>query len=208
MYNPAIISDNEGAGGCGVYIHRGVFTMYGGIIRDNTETTYDGAGVNLGDSKFTMYDGIISGNVTGGCGGGVMCHGTVIFTMHGGIINGNTSVLGGGVYLGGSFTMLGGEISGNTSSSLGGGVFSYGDNITKTGGTIYGNTGDTNTANIAKDNTDSPTSSAGHAIFHRDYDGSDFHSYYRDTTLGTNDNISTATLPANSGDSLGNWTKQ
>jgi hypothetical protein len=209
MHNPATIRDNEGTGGCGVFIYKGIFTMYGGSIRDNTETTYDGAGVNLADSKFTIYDGIISGNISNGCGGGVMCHGTVIFTMHGGVINGNTSALGGGVEIGdGSFTMLGGEISGNTSSSFGGGVHSYETNITKTGGTIYGNTGDSNIANIARGNTGSPVPTWGHAICYREYDGSTVQVYYRDTTLGTNDNISTAILPANSGDSLGNWTKE
>jgi len=71
-------------------------------------------------------------------GGGVYVAGT--FTMNGGEISGNTisGVQGGGVFVLGTFTMNGGTISSNTSSSSGGGVCVNGT-FTMNDGKISGN---------------------------------------------------------------------
>jgi hypothetical protein len=69
------------------------------------------------------------------------------------------------------------------------------------GGVIYGSDEGSslkNTANSGDTN--------GHAVFYSQYS---VNQYYRDTTLNAGDNISTSgTLPANSGDTLNNWTKK
>jgi hypothetical protein len=140
--------------------------------------------------------------------------------MSDGKIFGNTAGIGGGgvsVGYGSSFTMNGGEISGNTAgggyggygdgNGGGGGVWVHGANaaFTKSGGIIYGQTGDAR-ANIAKNATADPVNTWGHAVFYLDGGG---YYYYRDTSLYANENISTTdTLPANSGDTLGNWTRK
>jgi hypothetical protein len=152
--------------------------MTGGEISGNTvSTSYGvGGGVVVVDGSFTMSGGEITGNAAS--------------TMYGS---------GGGVYVASVntstiFTMSGGEISGN-SAPYGGGVYIYssaGSSFSKTGGTIYGSNGGDlkNTANTG----------TGHAVYYEVSPG-----YYRDTTLGVNDNISTSTLP-NSGTEY-NWTK-
>jgi hypothetical protein len=75
----------------------------------------------------------ITGNTIGG---GVYVGGT--FTMNGGEISGNTAaggrtVYGGGVYVNGTFTMNGGEISGNRAS----GFYDYTDDAYAYGGGVY-----------------------------------------------------------------------
>jgi len=113
------------SGGRGVAVNGGTFTMYGGTISDNTESsTADGGGVSVGGGIFTMYGGTISGNITSstsfGYGGGVSVDyfgstgGT--FIMYGGTISDNTAQYGGGVYLGANgstFRISGGTIYGS-----------------------------------------------------------------------------------------------
>jgi hypothetical protein len=134
--------------------------------------------------------------------------------MEGGTISENTAInSGGGVYVNrnGTFTMEGGTISGNTGNYVGGGVYNYsGGTFTKTGGIIYGDIdNDPNNGN-ATDNTATSTDNSGtngHAVFYFYMQGY----YYRNTTLenAASGNINTTDeLPANSGDTLNNWTKR
>jgi uncharacterized repeat protein (TIGR02543 family) len=231
-----IISGNISSNGSGGGVHtNGSFTMSGGEISGNTSIAVNGYGGGVHTSgSFTMSGGIITDNIATN-GGGVYVSSNGNFTMSGGEISGNTAErtgggvsgnvtmktgakisgntaehAGGGVH--GGVTMEGGEISGNTASGSytatsyygGGGVYvdrmASGSSFSKTGGVIYGDTDITHTAGSAENTA---TSGVGHAVY------SDRGAYYRDTTLNAGDNISTDdTLPANSGDSLNNWTKK
>jgi hypothetical protein len=96
--------------------------------------------------------------------------------MNGGVISDNSVIsYGGGVYSSGTFTMNGGVISGN-SSAYGGGVYMISSYIlNKTGGTIYGYSG----------NPEDPYSNKagiGHAVF-VSFD------YRKETTLGPTDDL-------------------
>jgi hypothetical protein len=211
------ISGNEALYSGGVYVSGGSFTMEGGEISDN-EAKQDGGGVS---GPFTMSGGKISGNTAGRDGGGIA--GRETFTMLGGTISGNSAGSdGGGAYIWScSFTMSGGEISGN-SAGRGGGVFvvdqndnRYADsdvegNFSKTGGSIiYGSdeTGIDEEGNGLK-NTAEDGDTWGHAVYYALYNNSVGTYYYHDTTLNAGDDISTDTLPTESGETLGNWTKR
>jgi hypothetical protein len=206
--------------GGGVYVGfismygSGSFTMRGGKISGNSITTTATGSSSYSSSRGGGVYVASSPSLYGGS-----------FTMEGGEISGNSAVSssssaapyshssGGGVYVAGSgyenrrgsFTMSGGEISGNsvtggTTTSGGGGVYvdsGNSGNFSKTGASvIYGNTGG------AKANTVTEGDTLGHAVSY----GS---TYYRDATLNAGDNISTDdTLPENSGDTVGNWTKK
>jgi hypothetical protein len=151
---------NDWAGGGGVEVYRGTFTMEGGEISGNGAQGTRGAGgggVNIGEEAvFTMRGGEISGNSasggTRGEGGGVRIDKESVFTMSGGTISSNSASgdrdgHGGGVYIDKEsvFTMSGGTISGNSASGgngngNGGGV-RLGDSLfAMQGGTILGNT--------------------------------------------------------------------
>jgi hypothetical protein len=217
------ISNNPKGGGMGGGVQvRGTFSMQGGTISGNT-ATYGGGVAVVGYGTFTMSGGFISNNPKGG---GVHVQNNGTFTMHDGTISGNTSSQGGGVAAS-NFTMLGGTISGNTSGygggvsagnfTMSGGIISgntadYGGGVyvtsngtfAKAGGTVYGdNDGNPDNGN-ATDNTATNGNTNGHAVYYNtNYSGP---SYYRDTTLTAEDNISTDTLPASgTGD---NWTKK
>jgi hypothetical protein len=173
----------------------------------------------LAGGKMELLNGTISGNTAKTGGGGVYIDFGGTFTMEGGTVNGNTASTGGGVCVygssnssngGGTFTMSGGTISGNTASTTGGGVYVYYygathyGSFTKTGGTVYGDSpADTTTAQNSEPNANTATlGKNGHAVmlYKSGY-------YYRNETLGTGDNISTAdTLPSPSGTTLGKWT--
>jgi hypothetical protein len=148
-------TSDEWAGGGGVEVHKGTFTMEGGEISGNTAQGNDGSrggGVRIGEeSVFTMSGGTISGNTAKGgewvSGGGVVVT-NATFIMTNGTIAGNRSAgkewknsNSGGVRVQGAavFTMSGGEITGNTTSEGGGGVLVDNDStFTMEGGTIYG----------------------------------------------------------------------
>ena len=133
MYGGSI-TGNKG----GVEVGDGcTFTMYGGSITANEAGTDWGGGVR-NDGTFTMYDGVISNN-SADIGGGVYNKGK--FTMSNGMIVNNTAKSdGGGVYNdGGEFTMSDGEISGNSSKDFAGGVRNFGK-FTMSGGKIINNT--------------------------------------------------------------------
>ena len=107
-----------------------------------------------------------------------------VLQLESGSISGNG---GSGVFIGnGTFIMTGGTISDNTTIYYGGGVWCANGNFSKTGGIIYGNdvaAGLKNTATIQ-----------GHAVF---YDK--VSTFFRNTTLGASDNISTSNTGAGSG---------
>jgi hypothetical protein len=202
------ISENTASYGGGVYLYvysdSVTFTMKGGTIRENKATGGNGGGVYASGSViFTMSsNAAITGNTASANGGGVYVNET--FTMTSGTVSGNAAVLGGGVYNGGTFTMNGGTISGNT-AVLGGGVYVNGSATfsKKEGGIVYGS----DEANASLKNTASSTGGVpgknGDAVmlYRTAY-------YYRNEDLTGADNISTDTLPANSGQTAGNWTKR
>jgi uncharacterized repeat protein (TIGR02543 family) len=189
-------------------------TYYSNITSYSDSYTYAGGVYVSSNGTFNMSGGKISGNISSSSsyyytayayGGGVSNYGT--FSMSGGEISDNRSSsthtysgysynsisYGGAVYNNGTFTMSGGTISGNTSSSsnsysssyayaYGGGVYiSSGSSFAKSGGgIIYGNNEGSN-SNTAKAN------SSGHAVYWSSYS----YSYYRSTTLGESNDIST-----------------
>jgi len=135
-------TDGWGAGGGGVAFTSteafAVFTMKGGTISDNVAA--HGGGVWAMGGTFTMYDGLIVNNTAGigtgshvvsngnnrhGAGGGVMICCSGDFIMHRGIIDNNVSRVGGGVFMShrrnsndpafppATFTMRGGYITNN-----------------------------------------------------------------------------------------------
>jgi hypothetical protein len=79
--------------------------MQGGTIRGNTASSYcAGGGVNVNGGLFSMVGGTISGNINSSSlyGGGGVHVKSGTFIMQGGTISGNTaSHYGGGVYVGG-----------------------------------------------------------------------------------------------------------
>jgi hypothetical protein len=102
----------------------GSFSMYGGMIYNNT-VYGSGGGVYNNGYDFTMYGGEICGNTAHFSGGGVHNYNGKV-TLKDGVISGNNAHVGGGVYIHyGSFTMSGGEISCNTAEDKGGGVYNY-----------------------------------------------------------------------------------
>ena len=124
---------------------RAKFTMTGGQISGNRssrlEAAYDPSGaVHIeGNAKFTMTGGKIENNVASGKGkGGGVCvvdpgcqnsdKGNTVFIMQGGSISGNSASAGGGVYsYSDGVKLSAGEIKDNTAWSMGGGVYSEGN---------------------------------------------------------------------------------
>jgi uncharacterized repeat protein (TIGR02543 family) len=233
MSGNAVISGNTAGSGGGVFLGGGTFTISGNAKISDNEAGGSGGGVYF-YGTFTMSGGEISGNTASGSGtysggGGVYASAGGSFEMTGGEIYGNTAsgsgdyFGGGGVYVFGinshTFTMSGSAvISGNTASAFGGGVYVYSynssDSFSKTGGVIYGDTDGTHTSG-STENTATSGNTYGHAVYYCDYHTgtySDYsYGYYCDDTLSSaaSGNISTGdTLPANSGDSLNNWTKK
>jgi hypothetical protein len=105
------------AGGGGVYVNRGTFTMSGDAKVSGNESVNDGGGVYMEGGTFTMSESAeISGNTAYSNGGGVFTSGgptLTNFAMQGGTISGNTANRGGGWYHdSGTFTKTGGVIAG------------------------------------------------------------------------------------------------
>lgn len=149
------IEGNNGYRGCAVLAYgqgkgenqRAKFTMTGGQISGNRssrlEAAYDPSGaVHIeGNAEFTMTGGEIKNNVVSGKGkgkGGGVCvvdpgcqggeKGNTAFIMQGGSISGNSASAGGGVYTySNDVTLSAGKIEGNTAWSMGGGVYSEGN---------------------------------------------------------------------------------
>jgi len=130
MHDGTVLQNNNnnstGMGG-GVSMSSGgtcIFTMNGGVIRNNKAPVGGGVCINasLGAvCTFIMNGGLITGNTAAGVGngGGVYMYGvggTAKFIMNSGTISGNTAITGGGLFYEGSsqFVNNGGIISGNT----------------------------------------------------------------------------------------------
>lgn len=202
------ITGNTYSNGGGVYITGGSFTMTGGTItgnagRDNSGSGY-GGGVYITGGSFTMSGGIISNN---SCGSTPASSGDS-FLGH-----------GGGVYVNsGSFTMTGGTITGNSArgginqSAYSGGELLYnfgiligspGSYLVGGGGVCVSNPGSSNPGSFTK--TDGGIISGNDAtagtstIYGNPPNGKEVllessSSRYRDTPLGTADDIDTNTL--------------
>ena len=144
-----VITHSTGKNGSGIFMEEnGTFTMYGGTICGNYNSTAVGAGVRATQSKIIMSGGAISGNVAGSPdrnkdGGGVNLKGDESsFDMSGNaMITDNTAKgFGGGVSMTGgtggkaSFTMSGNaKITGNMcfgSACGGAGVYASGGKFT------------------------------------------------------------------------------
>ena len=138
----AVLAYSEGEGDS----QRAKFTMTGGQISGNRSSKLEagpldpsGAVHIEGNAKFTMKGGEIENNVASGNGkGGGVCvvdpgcqsgeTGNTAFTMQGGSISGNSASAGGGVYTySNGVTLSAGKIKGNTARSMGGGVYSEGN---------------------------------------------------------------------------------
>ena len=192
MKNGAKISNNSNnSKGGGVAVNdNGTFRMEGGEIFNNK--SHLGGGVYVAGS-FIMNGGVIFSN-SATSGGGVSVEGGLLInptmTMGGGEISGNSANFdGGGVYsINATFTMTGGEILGNSSSGTGGGLWTSGQmyssgDFKKTGGTIYGNTGDSN-ENWARN--------GGYAVYNMNH--------FRNSTSGPN-----VRLDVKTSGSAGGW---
>jgi hypothetical protein len=137
-------ASDEWAGGGGVEVWQGKFTMEGGTISGNSADG-GGGGVHINEnSTFTMKDGTISGNTARSTGGGVRAERNSTFTMEGGTISANTTADtdGGGVHINENsiFTIKDGTISGNTAGRHGGGVWvAASSTFIMKGGSISGN---------------------------------------------------------------------
>jgi hypothetical protein len=180
-----ITGQNQSSGTPGVLVE-GTLTMNGGEICGN----YKGGGVRvLNVGTFTMTNGKIYGNTAGGDGGGVFVIGT--FTMQGGEIYGNTASCGGGVFVIGTFIMQGGAIYHNIAESTGGGV-QVGDGgsfLKKSGAVIYGSA-DSEANVVTPGNPYAPSNSGwGHAVFagYPAFSGQPLR--YRDTTVGSGEEL-------------------
>jgi hypothetical protein len=180
----------------------GTFTMRGGSITNNSGD--QGGGVYTGTDTFTMTGGTISGNTfygTGNTYGGGVYVASGMFTMSDSAkIAHNTSGRGGGVLIAnGTFAMEGGLMEGNQASINGAAVFriyNTGRVFTKTGGTIYGITGD---GDASKANRGTDGTNSIHAIFIAlNSAASSFK--YRDSTADIADNLS-----ADNATITGNW---
>jgi len=203
------ISGNASSRGGGVCINNGSFTMSGGTISGNTSIDSSGSGYGGGvytGGSFTMSGGTISNNSCGstpttsdssttGLGGGV-CVYQGSFTMTGGTVSGN-SARGGmnmnrfdSIGYGGIWT---GYATSNYYFVGGGGVYIYGTDgyngsFTKSGGgSIFGNDIPPSLNFIGYDQGFNTTSN-GKEVF---WDNPP--ARYRDSPLGTADNISTNT---------------
>ncbi|MDR3283896.1 MAG: hypothetical protein LBS97_01815 [Treponema sp.] len=169
MSDNATVSGNTASGGGGVYFSGGStrsFTMSDNATISGNTASSVGGGVYVYSGSFTMsVSATFSGN-TAGLGGGVYFSGSSgsNFTMSdSATVSDNRASSGGGVYSSGSFTMSGSAtISGNRAFTYGGGVYVHSGSFTKTGGTIYGDTNNTHTA----DSTENTAFyNDGHAVY-------------------------------------------
>ena len=145
----------------------GSYYLSGDVVYSGTEITVSGEvilclnghklnlnkqHISVGSgASLTLCDCSTGGVLTGGSGskgGGVYVGGGGTFTMTGGSIAGNTANAGGGVYVdeGGTFTMEDGSINNNQATSGGGGgVMVNKGSFTLSGGSITGNTTNSDT---------------------------------------------------------------
>ncbi|MDR0372421.1 MAG: hypothetical protein LBI79_02490 [Nitrososphaerota archaeon] len=135
----------------------GLFSMSGGVIRNNACGVQNGGNFSLSGGEisnnagengggvqnsnlFSMFGGEISNNQATK-GGGVYNYPAGDFSLSkNGVISNNTAEIGGGVCIDGDFSMFGGEISGNTARNQGGGVYVGNGIFRLSGGRILSNT--------------------------------------------------------------------
>lgn len=128
MYEGAKITNCYAAQGAGVYVYRGNFKMFGGIITDNKIFSLVKDDVN---KNWTKPSG---DNLPAGISS------TVDYDAKDSKVNGNYEYKGGGVYIeSGTFIMSGGEISENVSINGGGVYVKSQATFELTGGTIKNN---------------------------------------------------------------------
>jgi len=207
IYDGTICGNTTNNDGGGVSTD-GIFNMYKGDIFENiADGTGGGVSVNEG-GIFTMTGGAIYNNINTTikntwCGGGVQVDGT--FNMSAGEIYGNRANGGGGVNVyTGTFTMTGGEIYGNTVKQCGGGVNVDPEKgrFTKSGGTIYGSDADQTKRNTVTGTWNDNNNGNGHAVsvvsvVNNEWVGIKYH---REKTAGSNDN-----LDSSKSGSAGGW---
>jgi uncharacterized repeat protein (TIGR02543 family) len=155
------ISGNNNGGG----VHNsGTFSMFGGVISDNTAANNLGGGIHNSDGSLNIFGGIISGNSADN-GGGIYNTGTS-FVVSNCIITYNSVIssvdggFGGGIYnTGDNFavsncTIANNIIIGYGVSGFGGGIYNTGDNFAVSNCTIANNTANiaNNTANYIANN--------------------------------------------------------
>ena len=137
-----------------VYTGAESITVSGEVILclNGQELNLNGQHISVSNgASLTLCDCSTGGVLTGGSGsngGGVYVDGGGTFTMTGGSIVGNTANAGGGVYVdeGGTFTMEDGSINNNQATSGGGGgVMVNKGSFTLSGGSITGNTTNSDT---------------------------------------------------------------
>jgi hypothetical protein len=166
MQGSASVSNNTAGVGGGVFVNSGTFTMEGSALVSGNTASY-GGGVHNGGT-FTMQDTAwVSGNTASSSGGGVYI-GEGTFTMQGfASVSGNMASYGGGVNVisGGTFTMQGNASVSGSTAGVGGGVYVSsgfeGTTFIKKGGTIYG---DTDTTHTADSTENTATGGSGHAV--------------------------------------------
>jgi len=198
-----------------------------GIITGNSETGGSAGGVRVNMGTLIMNGGEISDN-TGAIGGVSVDQLGSVFRMKGGEIKDNTGTLCGGVVLydNSVFIMTGGYIQNNQSTgansddlSAGGVLIIYRywgfvhhppADFLKTGGTIYGN-------EASPGNRNTSFNGYSHAVgfwvwLNPSFDNTTYvldAIYYRDTTLGPNDDISTLyPLPEWVGQERNGWKRR
>ncbi len=151
-YSSGVITDGYGTyedgtyWGAGIYVYKGSFTMNGGTIAGNKNSSSNGivgGGVFLLNSSFIMNDGLIADNIaTIGAG---ICASDSSFTMNDGEISNNVAshstieTIGGGIaFVTVTFVMNGGIITKNSAYSAGG-LYLSGTSASMNGGTISNN---------------------------------------------------------------------
>jgi uncharacterized repeat protein (TIGR02543 family) len=148
----SIVSNNTAsANGGGVY-SSGSFSLFDGVISNNTANNGGGIFSNM----FSMLGGMIANNTATSNGGGVYGTGDTTggsFSLFDGMISNNTAPNGGGVLITTSaanlnnpynFVMSGGSIYNNTATTSGGGVYNSRSIFSLVGGVIANNTANTN----------------------------------------------------------------
>lgn len=131
---------------------------------------YVANGANVTIQNITLQKGKVTGD--GNYGGGVFVKSGGSFTIKSGSITGCSSYRGGGIYTENIVKIEGGTISGNSADTNGGGLFVLSSGkVSITGGTITGNSASNNANNILIGNCNSTSSFP---------DGND--SFYDDTS--------------------------
>ena len=144
MTGGTIMNNNDSSsngGGGAVFVQGGTFTMSGGILKDNTSSTFGGA-VRMPSGTCTITGGSITGNTAGNKGGGVSVGGGT-FELLGGSISNNSANQGSGVQVTSSTFKMGGSVV----VSLNNDVYLYNQTITVTSSL----TGSTTVARITPD---------------------------------------------------------